>query len=229
MIKFLLVLLIINSALAKDAEVQVQGNCDIQVTPDRGMVSFTAENQAGDQKVAVKKTNDQINSLKKEIEAMKLANVEFKTTGYNVYPVREYEKNKYVDKGMKASLTLEVTTSDISKLGETLISASKLGIQNVGALSTFLSLEKSQDEYLRCLEIAAQDAKNKAQQLAKKLGFKVGDVLTIVESPRFQSRPRPEGMMMMKGAMASMDMAPTKIEAGTEQFSTTLQVNFAIK
>lgn len=229
MIKLFIALLLVNAAFAKDSEVQVQGNCDIQVVPDRGSVSFTAENQAGDQKVAVKKTNDQINALKKEIEKMNLANVEFKSTGYSVYPVREYEKNKYVDKGMKASLTLEVTTSDIQKLGDTLVSASKIGIQNVGSLSTYLSVEKSQKEYLRCLDIAAQDAKDKAQQLAKKLGFKIGDVLKIVESPRMQMRPRPEGIMMMKGAMASMDMAPTKIEAGTEQFSTTLQVSFDIK
>jgi uncharacterized protein YggE len=160
--KFLIILIIASSAYAKDSEVQVQGSCDIKVVPDRASVSFTAENQSADQKTAVKKTNDQINALKKEIEGMKLAQVEFKNTGYNVYPVREYEKNKYVDKGMKATLTLEVTTSDIQKLGDTLVSASKLGIQNVGSLNTFLSLEKSKKEYLRCLDIAALDAKEKA-------------------------------------------------------------------
>lgn len=229
MIKLLFALLILNSAFAKDSLVEVQGNCNIKVTPDRGSVSFTADNQAKDQTTAVKATNDQINALKKEIESMKLAQVEFKNTGYNVFPVREYERNKYVDKGTKATLTLEVSTSDIEKLGNTLVSASKIGIQNVGALNTFLSLEKSQKEYLRCLDIAAQDAKEKAQQLAKKLGFKIGDVVKVVESPQITSSPRTERVMMMKGAMASADMAPTQIEAGTEQFSTTLQVSFAIK
>lgn len=210
--------------------VQVQGNCQVKVIPDRGMVSFTTENQSKDQQEAVKKTNTQMNDLKEKIQKLKLADIEFKTTGYNVYPVREYEKDRYVDKGTRASMTLEVTTSEISRLGEAMVEASKAGIQNVGTMSTFLSLEKSQAEYLKCLDIASHDALKKAEQLAKKLGFKVGDVQNIIESPMTpqQPTPYPERAMFAKGAM--MDSTPAvSVDAGTQNFSTNIQVTFKIK
>ena len=174
--KWLLLLILSPVLFAGETEgVQVQGSCQMKVIPDRGTVSFTTENQTKDQQEAVKKTNSQMNDLKEKIQKLKLADIEFKTTNYSVYPVREYEKDHYVDKGTKASMTLEVTTSEIPRLGEAMVEASKAGIQNVGSMVTFLSLEKSQAEYLKCLDIASNDARKKADQLAKKLGFKIGD------------------------------------------------------
>ena len=228
--KFLLsisFLLSASVALAKAPQVTVQGNCEIKVTPDRGTVTFTAENQSKDQSVAVNKTTAQINTLKEAIQKLNLKEVELKNTNYSVFPVREWEKEKMVEKGIRASLSLEVTTSDISRLGEAMMEASKAKITNVGTLNTFLSLEKSRDEYLKCLDVAAQDAKNKANQLAKKLGFKVGDVIDLNEIPNVQA-PVPMGRAMLK-TMSLDEAAPTQVEAGTQTFATQLQVTFSIK
>lgn len=227
--KIILGLLIFSSVSIAKNEIQVQGNCEVKVTPDRASLTFSAENQAKDQQVAIKKTNDQINSLKEKILKLKLENLELRNSNYNVYPVREYENNRMVDKGIKVSLSLEVTTSSISKLGEAMVQASELKINNVSSLTTFLSIKKSQEEYLKCLDIAAEDARKKADQLAKKLGFKVGEVTGIVESPKYPQTPGPYPMPMMKGMMAMDAAAPVSIEAGQQSFSTSLQINFAIK
>lgn len=224
--KYLIVLLFSVAAFADDPpQISVQGNCEIKVTPDRGSITFTAENQARDQKDAVKKTTEQINLLKEEIKKLNLADIELKNTNYNVFPVREYEKEKIVDKGIRANLSLEVTTSEIARIGEAMQAAAKVGVINVGSLTTYLSLEKSQKEYLKCLDIAADDAKGKAQQLAKKLGFKIGDVINLNEVPQV-SRPVP---VMERAMMKSMDSAPTQVEPGTQQYSTNIQVTFKIK
>ena len=226
--KWLLLLILSPVLFAGETEgVQVQGSCQMKVIPDRGTVSFTTENQTKDQQEAVNKTNSQMNDLKEKIQKLKLADSEFKTTNYSVYPVREYEKDHYVDKGTKASMTLEVTTSEIPRLGEAMVEASKAGIQNVGSMVTFLSLEKSQAEYLKCLDIASNDARKKADQLAKKLGFKIGDVLNVIETPAPQSNHFPERAMFAKGAM--MDAAPVSIEAGSQIFSTNILVTFDIQ
>ena len=226
--KWLLLLILSPVLFASETEgVQVQGSCQMKVIPDRGTVSFTTENQTKDQQEAVKKTNSQMNDLKEKIQKLKLADIEFKTTNYSVYPVREYEKDHYVDKGTKASMTLEVTTSEIPRLGEAMVEASKAGIQNVGSMVTFLSLEKSQAEYLKCLDVASNDARKKADQLAKKLGFKIGDVLNVIETPTPQSNHFPDRAMFDKGAM--MDAAPVSIEAGSQIFSTNILVTFDIQ
>ncbi len=214
------------SAKADDPQIQVQGSCQIKVTPDRGTLIFTAENQSKDQKEAVKRTTEQVEKLKAQIKKLNLKDLELKNSNYNVYPVREYEKERYVDKGYKAALNLEVTTSEISRIGETMMKASEVGIINVGNLTTFLSLEKSREEYLKCLDIAADDAREKAKQLAKRLGFKIGEVILLNEVPNIPG-PFPEHRL---GAMKTMmDSAPVQIEAGTQNYSTNIQVTFKIK
>ena len=229
--KWLPILLLSPALFAAETKgVQVQGSCNIKVVPDRATISFTTENQSKNQQEAVKKTNTQMNDLKERIQKLKLADIEFKTTNYNVYPVREYEKNQYVDKGTKAVMTLEVTTSEIPRMGEAMVEASKVGLQNVGNMVTFLSLEKSQAEYLKCLDIASNDARKKADQLAKKLGFSVGEVESVIESPMPTTTPTPypERTMFTKSAM--MDSAPVvSVDAGTQSFSTNIQVTFKIK
>lgn len=204
-------------------QITVQGNCDMKVVPDRGGITFAAEHQAKDQQEAVKKTTTQIETLKAAIKELKLQNLELKNSQYNVYPIREYEKDKLVDKGYKAILSLEVTTSEIHRLGEAMMKASKTGITNVGQLTTFLSLEMSQREYLKCLDVAAEDAKAKAQQLAKKLGFQIGNVIALNESPAMTSFPHHDV------AMKAMSESVPRIEPGTQNFSTNIQVTFGIK
>jgi uncharacterized protein YggE len=227
--KWILAFIFSSAAMASAKQgLLVQGNCQLKVVPDRGSISFTAENQSKDLQSAVKKTTHQINELKEKIQKLKLEHFELRTLNYAVYPVREYEKDKYVDKGIKVSMTLEVTTSQIQRLGEAMMEASNVGIQNVGSLITFLSLEKSQDEYLKCLDLASIDAKKKADQLAKKLNFGVGKVLNLVEAPALNQAPVPERMVMAKSTMM-MDGSAPSVEAGTQNFSTQIQVTFEIK
>jgi uncharacterized protein YggE len=226
----LLLAISLNTIAAESKQVLVQGNCHLKVAPDKGTITFTAENTSKNQKEAVNKTNQQINELKEKIIDLKLKNLDFKNTQYSVYPVREYEKDHYVEKGTRASLSLEVTTSEITKLGQTLALASELNIKNVGSLMTFLSEEKREENYLRCLDIAALDAKNKATQLAKKLNFKLGPVISVNEAPvSVNPPPYPVRTMMKASMMASADMVETNIEAGEQNFSTSLQISFAIQ
>ncbi len=232
--KFILLLVLLSSQLSiaqagpQVPQITVQGNCDLQVTPDRGRISISAENQSKDQKEAVARTNKEINQLREEIKSLKLEHLELKSTAYAVQPVREWEKEKLVDKGYQATLTLEITTSEISRLGEVMQKASLVGIRKVGELQTYLSLERSREEYLRCLDVAAEDARGKANQLAKKLGFKIGDVILLNEVPNM-ARPVYENMMM-KSAMADSRAAPpAQIDPGSQQYSTNLQVTFSIK
>jgi len=226
---FILTFLLSFSVLAsKDIpQIQVQGNCEVKVIPDRGRITFLAENQSKDQKEAVKKTTEQINELKEAIEELKLKNLELNNSAYAVYPVREWEKEKVIEKGFRATLSLEVTTSEISRIGEAMMKASKVGITNVGELQTFLSLEKSQDEYLKCLDIAADDAKNKAVQIGKKLGFTIGNVISLNEVPMTQ--PPTQIGAVMKAMSDEASLGSTQIEYSSQKFATNIQVTFSIQ
>lgn len=224
----LLLSLTLNSFAASPDLIMVQGKCDKKVVPDRAAITFTSENTNKDQKKAFTKTTKEIEDLKSQINKLKLKNSVLKSTGYQVNPVREYEKDKLVDKGMRVALSLRVETSEIEKIGETLALASKLGITQVGNLETFLSLEKNRSEYLSCLDIASEDAQLKAKRLAKNMKVKIGDVHKIIEAPVPAPTPIFHGGAMMKSMSADSMPAPN-IEAGEQDFSATIDIHFKIK
>lgn len=216
------------SAFAQEHTIQVQGSCDVEVLPDRAKIVFQAENLSKDKVEVVKKTTQQIETLKEKIKALKLSDLEFKNTNYQVFEARDWEKDHYVSKGTRAILALEVSSSDIPKLGETLTLAAETGIQTVGQMMIYLSQEKAKVEYLKCLDIAALDAKAKGEQLGRKLGFKLGDVASVVETPN-QMPPQTPYQMTTMAQDGGARQKSAQIEPGKQNFSTTLQVNFLIK
>ena len=220
--------LISSSVMASSSFVNVTGRCQIKVIPDQASLSFTAESLEKDQQKAVAKMTAQMNSLTEKMKALKLKDTILETSGYNVYEQRDWENNKMISKGYRASLTLTVTSSDITRMGEAISEGSKVGITNVGNLRTFLSLEKEQAEYLKCLDIAAADARAKAEQLTRKLKAKLGDVLEIFERAQ-SSRPAPVYERAMMSLKSNSDAAPVSVEAGEQVLSTQIEVKFSLK
>lgn len=221
--------LTIQSSLAASTPdlISVRGNCDRKVVPDRASLTFIAETIHKNQKTAFDKTTKLITELEKRLKKLSLKNATLKTTGYQVHPVREYEKERMVDKGIRVALSLRLETSEIQRLGESFAAAGDLGLTQVGDLQTFLSLEKNQSEYLSCLEEATQDAEKKARRLAKALKLSLGDVHRIVESQMPASEPLPLHSPMMK-SLGSEAGAPA-VHAGELDFKASVDVHYKIK
>lgn len=230
--KFLLLVLIATPALAEKSErtVSVQGECSVKVAPDRASVDVSVEKTAPDAAASVSFVSTKIDAARAEIAKLKLPDQVLETTHFSVYPHREWENNKSVMKGYRASQGLSVTTSQISKLGDVIAAATKAGLTTSGDFRPFLSTEKRQAEYLKCLDVASKDALKKAQRLAESLNAKVGEVLTVQESPMVREAP-PQFFakaMSTRGGGSESVAAPT-IDVADQSFSTTLQVTFKLK
>jgi uncharacterized protein YggE len=222
-------LFLISMTQASTRTINVQGRCEIKVTPDRASLELKMEKTLSDPAAAVNEVTKKIEAARAEIKKLNLANLELRTTHFQVSPHREWENNKNVFKGHRASMGLEIITSDIAKLGDVMAMAAKLGLNGTEGFRPFLSLEKSRTEYLKCLDVASQDALKKAQQLAKSLDAKVGEVESISESAAVIHRPQPMYSAMMDSAGMEKSVTAPTIDVGQETFSTTLQVSFKLK
>jgi uncharacterized protein YggE len=199
------------SALALDRTVSVSGQCLRTALPDRGSINLVPDFQDKDIKVATRKATESYETIKKQVQALKLKNLEIQTSEYSVNEQFDYVKGKSVSRGYRARMGLLVTTSETARLGEVIAIAAKNDVKDVGALSTFLSEEKSRDEREACLEEAIQHAGAKASRMAKAAGARLGKVVTLVEEGGggggFPPPPKPMRAMMMK-SMADEAPAP---------------------
>ncbi len=216
-----------SQAFAVERQIAVSGTCKKLVTPDRGALTITIEYVDVDLKAATKKASDSYEQLRSEVKKLALEHSDLTTSEYSVNEVKEWEKNRNVFKGFRARLGLKVATSQTQRLGEVMAIASRIEAKEVGQLYVFLSDEKMKNESFECLQEAAENAKAKADRLAKSLGAKLGAVTSIQEGVG-GSLPRPVISDSPMGILSkdSRDMSAPTVETGKQELSLSVQVVF---
>ncbi|MBS1962013.1 MAG: SIMPL domain-containing protein [Bdellovibrionales bacterium] len=230
---FLATVFFASGAVAFSAEpprsVSVSGSCVRNVVPDRGSVTVVVDVKDPDAKRAQVAATRQYEALRSKVNALKLSDGEISTSEYVSEEIREWEKNRMVSRGYHTRIGLRVETSDHGRLGEVIDAASREGIKDVGELRNFVSTKKMLEEKMACLKEASEQARAKADALAKALGAKVGDVLTVAEAGTSDAPPpQPRFGAAMMAADATMKAAPT-IEPGKTELSTNVQVTFMLR
>jgi uncharacterized protein YggE len=228
--------LLTNPTLADDdfkKAVTVSGACQKMVEPDRMSVMMVVEHLEKTSKEAIEKTHKLYAKLQDKVKGLKLKDLELNTAQYQVREERQWENNKNVFKGFKAEMGMDVSTSELKRMGEVLQVASELGVTSIHNMRAYLSNSKKKEMELNCLEVAAQDAKAKAKKLAETLGAKLGKVIDIRQGvgqfppnqpvPFFQAKA--VGMSAMR---AEMDSAP-QVDVKQQEYVLDIQATFALE
>ncbi len=117
---------------------------------------------------------------------------------------------------------VEVTVREIDALGKVLGDAMNAGANNVHHLQLAIDRPAPLEQKARLL--AVQDAREKAQALAREAGVELGSVMEII-SAGASPGPRPSAY----GARLESQAADVPTEGGSIRVSETVQVVFAIK
>lgn len=193
--------------------VTVTGHGDLTVVPNEAGVDATVRTQAPTAQAALAANAD---GTTKVIAALKQVGVkEIQTAEVSLSPNTDR-------KGNVTSFTAEDTvtaTSTIANAGRLIDAAVGAGATSVDGPN--LTVANQTGLYRRALQLGVKDARAKAAALAAAGGFKVGRVLTVSE----QSTQTPIAFGQSPKAASS---TPTPIEAGTQDVTADVQVEFAI-
>lgn len=213
---------------AADRQVIVVGNCLKPVLPNRGSVDFYSESINKDATKALAEATKNFETARNAVKKMNLKDLELSTLENSVQEENSWENNKTVFKGYKGRIGLRVYTSEIHKLGEVVTKVSATGIKNIGSLQTDLSPAKLKEEQESCLAAAVENAKSKAEKMAKAAQSKIGKVILIQEDFAEIPQPRP---YMMKSAMAgrSAESDSATIDTKAENLSMNVKVTFELQ
>ena len=212
--------------------VDVQGHCFREVAADRGQVDLSLIVLDKDIEAASRRVADDSARLKKQIEALTLKDIELKTTHYSVQERRDWIKDRQVSLGFEARMSLRVSSSEISRMGELLQVAGREGVQEVGALQSYISTARRESERSECLKQAVLDARTKADGMLGSLGASVGKVARVTEEGAVPSAIHAREVMMMDAVptMKSMRGAPAPVvEGGKEELRYSVSVSFEIR
>jgi uncharacterized protein YggE len=119
--------------------------------------------------------------------------------------------------------TVEVTIRDIEKASAVLDTAVAAGANNVWGIS--FELDETSAVEAKARELAAADAKKRAENLATLNGVRLGPIVAVSEVVGVSGPPMPYPMMSRAAAAQG---GQTPVSSGELTYTTQLQVVFAI-
>jgi uncharacterized protein YggE len=204
----------------------VTGNGEASAPPDQALVRLGMMSQQPQASVAQSKANE---AIKKTIDAIEKAGVPrsaIRTTGLTLSPIYA---EKLISGAMRVSAfradnVIEVTLNDTKLIGPVIDAAINGGANEVQGVSFRLKDELPQRT--DALTRAAQEAKTKAETIARALGVTLGPIFEVNESG---ARVIPMDSPGVAGRMMAMkSIAPTQVEPGEVRVEASVTVRYEI-
>lgn len=202
--------------------IAVSGQGSITVQPDVAYVNvgvITKGATANEAQAANAKAFEAIeNALKGTFQ---IAQADIQTTGFYVQPEYNYSEKEAKLVGYTATHRIEVTYRDLDRLGELLDAVSKAGANTINGIR--FGTEKAEEYELAAIEKAMENAKVKAERIAKTAGRSVKGVLHVQHG---SATPPPVLYPAVRAELASMDAAGTSVQPGELEISATVHVTY---
>lgn len=209
------------------AQIRVTGRAVVSVEPERAEVQVGVVTEAAEAEEAARQNAEK---LDRALEALRQelgdeAGARFETVGYSLQPVyRRPEPGEMpVPSGYRASNVLRVHELPLDAVGKVIDVATAGGANTIRGVH--FDVRDESEAKSHALQMAAREARSKAESLAEALGVRIVRILEVSEGEADVVRPMP----MYRGEMAMAQSAPTPVEPGEIEIraSVTLAVEIA--
>lgn len=207
--------------------VQVNGVGEILVKPDMARLSVAVDHFALEPKTAEAAVNKVVRAYLAEIKALGIAEKNISTAGIQLNPEYVWDEKLRQNRitGYRARRDVQILVADLEKLGDLILSATRVGVNQVSP--PVLESSRSKELSRQALTAAAEDARSKAQLLADTLGVKLGAIRSISAQDVHIPQPVMAKAMMMR-ADAGMESGNSQMgfEAGEIKINASVQADF---
>lgn len=204
-----------SGAAGSGNSVSVSGSAQVALKPDMAYVSLGTTSLDADAAKARAANNGAMAKVLAAVKAQGVDDKDIQTTNYSIYP--RYNTDGKSVSGYEVNNTVRVTVRDLDKLGALITDATAAGANMASGLS--FDVQNREDAYNQALKLAIEDARKRAETLAKSAGQALGGVLAVAENGSYA--PYPVYYDYVKSA------AP--MSAGSLNVSASVSVTYALK
>ena len=200
----------------------VSGDASTYVIPDTVSISIGVITRAPTAKEASDKNAVSMNAVMNALKNLGLQDRDIRTSFISIQPEYNYSRDGGSPDivGYSASNNVQITTTMIDKISDILDKSVSAGANQVSGISFMVSEEKQKQIRDELLSNAVNDAKSKADNLAKSLDVRIVDVKTISIS---------EGAQPFPLTQAVAEKAATPIQPGESRVTLSVQVTYVIE
>lgn len=207
--------------------ITVTGQGEMTISPDVAYVSLGIRTEAETAKDAQAANAAAYEKLRAVLfDKYKLAAKDVQTSGFRVQPEYSYTERDPKIKGYSATQMLQVTYRDLDNLGTFLDAASAAGANQIEGVR--FSTEKGQEYELQVIQKAMDNAKAKADAIAKYAGKEIKSIVAVNQGGGVAVPSQYSNIALMEAKSAAMDAAgsPTSISTGELKVTTNVTVQY---
>jgi uncharacterized protein YggE len=218
----------VNVSINNQQGIWVNGQGTVTVTPDIATVNLGVSAQAATVADAQSRAATAMDKIIAALKSNGVADKDMQTRYFNIQQMTRYDNNSQqsVVTGYMVSNTITVKIRKMDKVGSIIDAVAAAGGDYTRVNGVSFSVDKPEQYYETARTKAMEDAKTKAEQLARLSGVSLGKATYVSENT---SNPSP---IYYSGAAYAKDIqneAVTPISPGETDIVINVQVAFAIE
>jgi uncharacterized protein len=208
----------------QQAIISVNGTGIVTVTPDVANVNLGVQVQESTVSAAQAGAASAMEQIMAVLKANNIADNDIQTVQFSIYPSYNYDSKTggSTISGYTVSNVISVKIRNIDNAGAVIDAVAPAGGNHTVINSIYFSVSDPSPYYSQARELAMNDAKAKAQQLASLGGVTLGKPVYITDSSY-----TPSSVNYAKDS-AGMTTPSTQISAGSSDITISVQVSYSI-
>ena len=164
--------------------ITVTGEGSYVVVPDEAKINISIFIEEETSQEAVDKNGKTTADVIAAIEGLNIQDMDIQTISFNLDPLYNYRRENEPPEvyAYRATTVMEVSTLDMTMVGEIISEAIDSGANDVSSLRFGLSEELERQAKKEALDKAAKDGRDKANDIAESLGIDIVSIYYINES-----------------------------------------------
>lgn len=222
------VMLLAGSALAENTALTVRGTGVVAVTADVARVVLGVRETADDVRVAQETVNGKINAIYNALIKAGIESKDIGTESLYIYANYDYSSLRGEEKltGYTATNTISISTTQIDRMGEYIDIAFENGANTLDAVD--FSSRDNEDAQKEALQLAVQNAYEKAEIIAEAAGMQIVSVKSFDETAEsYYSSATGAKFSNARAEGAAADVA-TMVQASSLQITASVVVEFEL-
>jgi uncharacterized protein YggE len=156
----------------------VNGQAQIQLTPDIAYISIGVHTEAQTAEEAVASNNSQAQAVMNALQEAGIAEEDIRTSNFSIYPYEKWgPNNESLGTYYSVDNMVYITVRDIDSLGAVIDAAISAGATNISGIS--FDVEDKASVIAEARTLAVADARAQAEMLAEAASVTLGEVYSI--------------------------------------------------
>lgn len=205
----------------------VSGEGKVTVVPDTGIINLGINLTRPSVKTAQTEVNTVINKITTDTQKMGIDAKDIKTSEYSIYPEYDYSSGRAKITGYRVNAAITIKVRNLEKINEVIDSATANGANTVSGIQLTVDDDKQKELLQQAREQAIDEAKTKAESLARAAGITLGRIVNVSESG--SDVIRPVAYMAKEMAAGMGGGSDTSIQAGSTDITSSVTLFYETK